>query len=88
LAMMQLIILTAPKRKIKKVMADYNKVIELKSDNFLTYYCRGLVKRAKGDTTGAKADFKISIELNPKFPLIAGKDYFVLGNDYFRYLTN
>jgi tetratricopeptide (TPR) repeat protein len=48
-------------------IADYTKAIELKPDNAVAYYDRGIVKGKKGDYGGAIADYTKAIELKPDF---------------------
>tara|TARA_B100001059_G_scaffold133837_1_gene134042 strand:+ start:64 stop:2010 length:1947 start_codon:yes stop_codon:yes gene_type:complete len=46
---------------------DYNKTIELQSDNAIIYTKRGSSKRKSGDLYGALADYNKAIELKPDF---------------------
>ena len=48
-------------------MADMNKAIELIPDDSMAYFGRGLVKQKKGDSDGAKADFRKALEIKPDF---------------------
>ncbi len=48
-------------------IADYSKVIQLKPDNAIAYYNRGLAENDKGDLDTALADYDKAIQLEPAF---------------------
>src|SRR5262245_5225552 len=48
-------------------LADYSKVVQLKPNNAIVYYNRGLARDATKDFAGAIADYSKAIQLEPEF---------------------
>ena len=53
-------------KNFQGALEDYNKAIELDSNNFEVYYKRGLSKDSLEDYDGAMADYNKAIALNLK----------------------
>jgi tetratricopeptide (TPR) repeat protein len=53
------------RNELDRAMADYDTSIRMNPEYILAYYNRGLVKRAKGDSSGADADIAIARKVNP-----------------------
>jgi tetratricopeptide (TPR) repeat protein len=53
------------RNELDRAMAEYDTSIRMNPEYILAYYNRGLVKRAKGDSSGADADIAVARKVNP-----------------------